>query len=123
MIRFNDSERTLELSVRDLVERSAPSGDLQVAVVQSLQARAAAGRRVHTRYQRERSVEDADFVAEARVRVQLPIGEWTVVLQGRIDGLSTQDGRALVEEVKSTTLPAHRLYGTTLDDFLSLIHI
>lgn len=121
MIRWKDDERTLELSVRDLVERSAPSGDLQLSVVQSLAARAAAGRRVHLEYQAERADEDQDFQAEARVKVQLtvdgPVGAWTVVLQGRVDGLTTQDGRAVVEEVKSTTLPAGRLYSTTAADF------
>ena len=58
MIRFTDAERTLELSVRDLVERAAPSGHLQFSVVQTLAARAAAGRRVHTEYQQQRA-EDA----------------------------------------------------------------
>ncbi len=113
MIRWKDDSKTLELSVRDLVERSAPSGHLQMAVVQTLSARAAAGRRVHTVWQTERAADDSDFVAEARVRVQLAIGEWTVVLQGRVDGLTQEGDRPIVEEVKSTTLPAHRLHGTT----------
>ena len=90
-------------------------------VVQSLAARAAAGRRVHLEYQAERAAEEEGFQAEARVKVQMtidgPTGEWTVVLQGRVDGLSSQDGRAVVEEVKSTTLPAGRLYSTTAADF------
>lgn len=121
MIRFDDEERTLELSVRDLVERAAPSGNLQVAVVQTLSARAAVGRKVHLEYQAERADDDEGFVAEARVQAQLPIGGWTVKLHGRMDGLTTEDGRTIVEEVKSTALPAWRLYSTTKDDFGSWV--
>ncbi len=120
MIRWRDHERAVELSVRDLVERSAPSGDLRLAVVQSLAARAAAGRAVHAAWQAERAEGDDRFRAEVRLRVQLAVGDpgapWTAVLHGRVDGLSHVDGRAVVEEVKSTALPAHRLYGARPDD-------
>lgn len=117
MIRWNDAERVVELSVRDLVERSAPSGNLQLAVVQTLSSRAAAGRAVHASWQGERSADDAAFRAEARARVQLSVGEWTAVLHGRMDGLSQEGDHVVVEEVKSTALPAHRLLGVGPDDF------
>jgi DNA excision repair protein ERCC-2 len=116
-MRFDDPNRTLELSVRDLVEAGAPRGDLVLETVQSPQARLAAGQRAHVEYQADRGAIDGTFQAEVRLRRQLAVGAWTVVLHGRVDGLAEEGGRPVVEEVKSTTLDAARLYGTAAADW------
>ena len=116
-MRFDDPNRTLELSVRDLVEAGAPRGDLVLETVQSARARLAAGQRAHVDYQDDRGADDLTFRAEVRVRRQLAVGAWTVVLHGRVDGLAETEGRPVVEEVKSTTLDAARLQGTTAADW------
>lgn len=117
MLRYDDRERVLTLSVLDLVERIGASGHLRLEVVQSSAARMAAGREVHAVYQADRGGQDEAFQAEVRLRHQIGIGEWTVVLWGRVDGLTIEDGRTVVEEVKSTALDADRLYGTRASDW------
>ncbi|MBW1879616.1 MAG: PD-(D/E)XK nuclease family protein, partial [Deltaproteobacteria bacterium] len=116
-MRFDDANRTLELSVRDLVEAGAPRGDLVLETVQSARARLAAGQRAHVDYQHDRAADDPSFQAEVRLRRQVAVGGWTVVLHGRVDGLAEEDGRTVVEEVKSTTLDAARLQDTTATDW------
>jgi len=116
-LRFDDANRTLELSVRDLVEAGAPTGDLVLQTVLSAQARMAAGREVHVDWQADRGQQDGTFAAEVRLRRQIAVGDWTVVLHGRVDGLSEDGGVPVVEEVKSTALDAHRLFATTAKDW------
>lgn len=116
-IRFGDRERTLSLSVRDLVEEGASGGHLTTAVAQSSRARLAQGRAVHTDEQLRRAEDDADYRAEVRVQRRVAIREWTVLVHGRVDALTEEDGRLVVEEIKSTTLDAGRLYGTTTADW------
>ena len=93
----------------------APTGDLVLDIVQRRATRAAAGRLVHTEWQRERGEEDPTFRAEVRVREQFAVGSWTAIIHGRLDGLCLEAGRTVVEEVKSTALDAGRLAGTTPD--------
>ena len=65
-------------------------------VVQTLASRAAAGRRAHQEWQGSRAEEDAGFMAEKRLEVQLEISGWTCVIQGRVDGLTEVAGRLVV---------------------------
>lgn len=116
-IRFDDASRSLELSVLDLVEAGAPRGDLVLETAWSARARLAAGREVHEDWQEDRGAADDRFRAEVRVRRQLVVGGWTAVVHGRVDGLSEEEGRPVVEEVKSTTLDAGRLLPTTRADW------
>ena len=109
MIRYRDQEKAFELSVRDLVERARSGGDLSLSVVQSLSARAAAGRAAHTHWQRMRAGQDTAFAAEKKVSIQLEVDGWIIGLQGRVDGPTIEAGHTVVEELKSTTLPADRL--------------
>lgn len=116
-IRFDDRERTLTLSVRDLVEEGAPRGHLSLALAQTSRTRLAQGREVHIALQQERGEVDAAYRAEVRVQRQLAVEGWTVVVQGRVDGLTEEDGRLVIEEIKSTTLDGDRLYATTAADW------
>ncbi len=116
-IRYDDDARTLALSVRDLLEEGAPTGHLVMEVAQSRQARLAAGRAAHTDHQGVQAGVDAQYRAEVRLKHQIGIGEWTVTIHGRVDGLTEEDGRAVVEEIKSTAFDQHRLATTTLDDW------
>lgn len=117
MVRYDDDERTLACSARDLVEAGAARGDLRVSVAQSKTARLELGRRAHVAWQEERGATDEAFRAEVRLQRKVIIDGWTCTVHGRVDGLSEEDGRTLVEEVKTTVLDAPRLYGTTLADW------
>jgi DNA excision repair protein ERCC-2 len=114
VIRFDDPQRELHLSVRDLAD--AGSGPA-LEVVTTRATRAAAGRDVHARHVAERVQENAEYRPEVTVRKTLVVGEWTVSLWGRVDGLHHEDGHPVVEEVKSTALDARRLYATTVADY------
>jgi len=117
VLRFHDVERTLALSVRDVVEAGAPRGHLTLDVVRRNRARLAAGQRVHSQYQAAREAEDSGFRREVRLELRQVVDGWTVTLQGRVDGLVEADGCWVVEEVKSTALDAMRLSGTGADDW------
>ncbi len=116
-IRYDDADRVVELNAHDLVAAGAPGGDLLLQTVQSSQARLAAGREVHTDWQAEQVSLDAAYRSEVRLRRQVAIGAWTVIVHGRVDGLSEIDGVPVIEEVKSTALDAARLHATSRHDW------
>ncbi|MEZ4322620.1 MAG: helicase C-terminal domain-containing protein [Myxococcota bacterium] len=117
MLRFDDAERTLALSVRDIVEVGAPRGHLTLDVVRRNRARLAAGLWVHQQYQTARESEDTGFSREVQLEIQRVIDDWTVTLLGRVDGLVDAGGEWIVEEVKSTALDGSRLYPTLAEDW------
>ncbi len=116
-IRYDDDARTLALSVRDLLEEGAPTGHLVVEIAQTRAARMAAGRAAHIDHQEEQGELDAAYRAEVRLKHQMAIRDWTVVLHGRVDGLTEEDGRTVVEEIKSTALESDQLQPTTAADW------
>ena len=118
-IRFDDQQRTLALSVRDLVHEGMPRGHLTLEVVRSNLARMAAGRSVHNDYQSLRESEDRSFRSEVRLKHQMVVLHWTVTIVGRVDGLTEESGRTVVEEVKSSALDVYRLAATNAQDWLT----
>lgn len=114
-IRYNDRERVIALSARDLVESGTPAGHLVLDVVQTQVARMAAGRRIHLAEQQMRSEEDDSYAAEVRLKTQIGVGDWTVSITGRVDALIKSKERTIVEEIKSTALDAAALTDTTAD--------
>ena len=118
MLRFNDTERRLTLSVHDVVDAGPSRGSLLSGVVQTSVSRMQAGQRAHTQYQAERSAQDSDFQAEVSVAVSLMVRGWEVRIRGRMDGLSkSPDGRLIVEELKSTSLDAASLANREAQDW------
>ena len=116
LLRFNDAERTLELSVHDVVDAGPPSGHLTLSAGWSGRVRMAAGQQVHSTYQSFRTHEDSSFVKEAQVRHTLLIRDWEVSITGRMDGLCQEADHWIVEEVKSSALGYERLEKMTVDD-------
>lgn len=68
-----------------------------------------AGTDAHVKWQGWRASEDASFAAEVSVKVSVVVRDWECILRGRIDGLSDEDGRLVVEELKSTALDGEQL--------------
>jgi DNA excision repair protein ERCC-2 len=116
-LRFDDSARTVALSVRDLAEGASPAGHLLAAVAQSRRARLALGRQLHEAWQSAQQQRDAAYRPEVSVEHRLQVGAWTVSVLGRLDGLQEEDGHTIVEEIKSTALDASRLLRTQLSDW------
>ncbi len=108
-LRWSDHDRTLHLSVRDLLESAPPAGHLVLEVAQTRNARMAAGRAAHTAWQSERQAADEAYRAELGLKHTWEVDGWTLVLQGRVDGLSDEGGHTIVEEVKATALEGETL--------------
>ena len=103
-IRFKDEERCLFLSVRDLLERADPRGDLKVGGMAGT-ARMAIGRAVHEDEQAARLDEESAYDAEVSIRFTVVVHGWECTIRGRIDGLMQSAEGILVEAIKSTLLP------------------
>ncbi len=116
-IRFHDDELLLTLSVGDLLRRFGPQGHLTVDSPSRSAHRLARGQQAHRDWQQARAAHEPGFQAEVVVRRELLVGRWRVELMGRIDGLSHHGEQAVVEELKTTILPAGRLYGTAEADW------
>ena len=94
----------LKVSVRELVEFTLRSGDLDASFKSSV--RAQEGTRLHQKIQRSK---DADYQAEVPLAVQLTRDGIQLRLEGRADGIFEEDGTTFVEEIKSTLTPLDRL--------------
>src|SRR6266542_4209118 len=68
--------------------------------------RLSVGREVHARTMLARHDQHPAYRSEVTVTADIPVGEWTAVVTGRMDGCleETTDGW-LIEEFKSTVLP------------------
>lgn len=119
VLRFDDENRLLKLSVHDLLDAGPAKGHLKMQVAWSSRTRMRIGQQVHTSWQEARSTADESFRREVRLSHRLVVRGWEVEINGRVDGLSQGGERMLIEEVKSTTLPAGQLAFTTWQDFPS----
>ena len=117
MLRIDDTERTVEIGVHDLIDTGPKQGHLSLQVAWSARTRMRAGQEVHSNWQTARAEEDADFRREVTLRRRVVVRDWECRIQGRVDGLSTEGDHTVVEEVKSTTLTAEMLAKRTLSDF------
>ncbi len=98
-LRWNDDARTLDLGVRDLIE----VGDRRARITTALsdRARMRAGAELH----RERQAARAEDVAsEVTLRHSIVVRGWTCTVHGRADLVAEEDGRTVIEEIKSTLL-------------------
>lgn len=119
MLRWNDEARALDLAVGDLLDSAPGAG-----AAMSARGRMAAGTEVH------RQVQAAEgYRAEVSLRHVVAVDGWTCTLHGRVDGIYEEDGRTVVEEVKSTILAADDLqdapplpaWGQQLDLYLHAV--
>ena len=90
-----------------------------MAVAYSGRARMALGQIAHKVYQSHRLDEEEDFQSEVKVELRRMIGDWEVIITGRMDGVCREGDHWVVEEVKSSALGHDRLASLSL----SLIHI
>ena len=99
-IRFDDVARTVSLSVRDLAgdDDHRFSGPAPL----TLKRRAHVGRVEHEVHQGAREAEVSSYRRERSLRYETRVGDWTVIVNGRIDGIYTDaDGSTVIEEVKT----------------------
>lgn len=94
----------LRVSVRELVNFTMRSGDLDASFKSSL--RATEGTRLHQKVQKSRG---PDYRAEVPMRLELSREDCTLLLEGRADGILEENGLFWVEEIKSTLTPLEKL--------------
>src|SRR5215470_13750552 len=114
-IRFDPTTRTLWLSIGDLVDTAAFPGS--VSLMPMLRSRAAMGRQTHTVHQAAQQVALPSYRAEVTIRQQLLVDDYTVHLQGRIDGLYEDGDTLIVEEIKSLLVPPEHFNAITLGHY------
>lgn len=101
-LRWDDSTRSLDLGVGDLVGASERSVR---RLAMSDRGRLSAGVRLHEEVQARRAEEDLGYASEVRLKHRRVLGDWTITVHARLDGVLETDDGTLVEEIKSTGLP------------------
>ncbi|MHC4663243.1 MAG: helicase C-terminal domain-containing protein [Planctomycetota bacterium] len=99
-IRVDIDQKKLSCSVRDLAgeeEKGSIMGGMM------LRGRAKIGQDIHASYQ-ESQAEDKEYRREVHVEKSFDVGDWSVTISGRIDGIYEEDGKTIVEEIKSVVL-------------------
>lgn len=99
-----NKSRTISLSVTELVEFSARSGDLYPESAGGPSA--LEGVLAHQRIQRERGPE---WQSEVALKCTWEIDGWTINLQGRLDLLMAESACVTIDEIKTTLQPLDRL--------------
>jgi DNA excision repair protein ERCC-2 len=116
-IRYDDRERIMSLSARDLADQGFSSPHVELELAMSRRRRLAEARSAHRLVQEEQARLDAEYTSEATVRVALEVLGWTVRVFGRLDGWSREADRPVVEELKTVALDEARLSAVTEADF------
>lgn len=88
-----------EVSVKDLVQFTASSGDLIYRLKKS--PTGLEGIRVHQFLQKKRPT---SYIAEYSVQEELDFGAYQLLIRGRIDGVFKDHDPVIIEEIKSTYL-------------------
>lgn len=117
MLRFDDKNKRIKLSVHDVIDSGPPSGDLQLQVAWTAQTRMRMGQMVHEEYQQQAITSNPNFQKEVAVQYLMMVQGWEVEISGRIDGVVVENDIVhIVEEIKSSTLPGYLLQQKTLVD-------
>jgi DNA excision repair protein ERCC-2 len=103
-------KNTLQIAVRELVEYTCRSGDLEMGIGGA--RRAAEAIRAHRKVQQSRP---AHYAAEVPVQWTFESEDFRLVVSGRIDGVfatgNNQESNGIVEEIKTTTENLQNLDG------------
>jgi DNA excision repair protein ERCC-2 len=113
-MRFDPATHALWLSVGELAAAADFPG--AVSLAPRLRQRAAMGRQVHSTHQAEQLAETPTYHSEVAIHHQLVVDDYTVHIQGRIDGLYEDGETLVVEEIKSLLLPAEQFTAFALGD-------
>ena len=92
------NHNTIRISVRNLVEFVLRSGDIDNSFMSM--SRAVEGTRAHQRVQKSYGPE---YKAEVSLNHLVEYEQFTILLEGRADGIISYDGKTIIDEIKSTT--------------------
>ena len=88
----------IRISVRSLVEFILREGDLDNRITGKADPLAMqAGSRLHRKIQKRMG---AGYAAEVPLKIKVPMGEFDCVVEGRADGIFSEDGMSWIDEIK-----------------------
>lgn len=97
--------RYIKLSVRNLVELILRSGDIDSTFMSSL--RAVEGTKAHQKVQNSYG---GEYRAEVFLRYTLDYEGFVIEIEGRVDGIIEEDGKVIIDEIKSTLRPLEEIH-------------
>ena len=101
---MNSINPIVRISVRNLVEFILRSGDINSGFCGP--KRAVEGTRIHRTIQKNRK---GNYNSEITVKQSIDLDGFTLVIEGRIDGVLETDGQFCIEEIKSVTDPVYSI--------------
>jgi len=93
-------KKIISISVHDLIGFVLRSGDLSIMFRGSTRATNLAGIRAHQKIQKSRP---QDYVKEVPISYLYQTESFELLIQGRMDGMYIEDGKVVIEEIKTTT--------------------
>lgn len=105
-------DNTFRLSVRQLVEFIFRSGDLSVKKGGRKDKTMLAGTRIHQKIQKRQGAgyrAEVPFVLTVSVKVNDAGEGYSIVIEGRADGIYEEDGKPAVDEIKGVFKPLDKL--------------
>lgn len=102
-----EEEKIIRISVRNLVEFILKEGDIDNRISGTLEKDAMLmGGRLHRKIQR---MMGSDYQAEVSLKLQIPCDGFQLNLEGRADGILSESGEVLVDEIKGVLRPLDRI--------------
>lgn len=101
---MNSSKPVIKVSVRNLVEFILRHGDIDSGFAGS--KRAVEGTRIHRKIQKGQK---SNYEAEVAVSLTRDFEDFSLTIDGRIDGIAEEDGKFCIDEIKSITEPIHTI--------------
>lgn len=102
-----EDKKAIHISVRELVEFVLRSGDLDNRQTGAAQKNAMeAGSRIHRKIQKSMG---ASYRAEVPLKHTVDEGEFAVAVEGRADGIITEPGGVVIDEIKGVYMDIDRL--------------
>lgn len=93
-----ETEQTVKISVRNLVEFILREGDIDNRTAGSMERDAMLqGSRIHRKIQRRMG---SAYRAEVLLKIQCPCDGFTLQVEGRADGIMAEEGQPVIDEIK-----------------------
>ncbi|MTI66130.1 MAG: ATP-dependent DNA helicase [Firmicutes bacterium] len=97
-------KKEINISIRNLIEFVLRSGDIDSRFVGK--SRAVEGTKAHQRVQNK---SDDNYTPEVTLKKTIEYDEFLLNVQGRADGIITEDQLVIIDEIKSTTKPLEKI--------------
>lgn len=98
-------KKTLLISVHQLVDFLLRQGDIDNRVFNK--ATMSEGTRIHSYYQQKQG---KNYISEYLLRDTFKVDEFTIILEGRADGIIEGGDKVIIDEIKSTISPLDEFY-------------